>query len=114
MMASVIDLLNTYRPLGTVKAGELLLQPTDALRLADELASIGVPIIGVDIWYRVHCGLAEDPYGLDLSSMLERPNAVATTVATAKEYIRTQLPDYIELVSFVIDDQGWGMATLDE
>jgi hypothetical protein len=61
MKQELTSLIKKYEPLGQWEAGELLLRPADALRFADDLLAIGVPLWGVDIWYYVEGGIAEDP-----------------------------------------------------
>ncbi|CBN56717.1 MULTISPECIES: hypothetical protein [Kamptonema] len=51
MLETLKKVIDKYHTLGMVKADELLLRPTDALRLADELEQRGILILGVDIWY---------------------------------------------------------------
>ncbi len=109
MSSSLFKVLDSYLPKGLIKAGELLLQPQDALYLAHDLQSLGVSILGVDIWYRVDGAIAEDPNGLDLSYMVNRDDPVESSTAAAKNYIEKQLPTHIELVSFVINDNDWAL-----
>jgi hypothetical protein len=107
MMHKIHDLLNRFRDRGIVNAGELLLYAEDAVHLAEELADLGVPIIGIDLWYRVGDALAEDPYGCDFSDILQQPDAVAETTRRTIDFIRHLRSSKAEMISLVIDDQGW-------
>jgi hypothetical protein len=106
-MSQLINLLDRFAEGGFVKAGELLLPPDDAIRLARALAEINVPIIGVDVWYWVGMSIAENPNGLDFSPMLGQPAAPLETMRRAVTFIEAQLPPDTAFVSFVIDDEGW-------
>jgi hypothetical protein len=99
------SLLKRYESLGQWEAGELLLRPADALRLADDLLAIGVSIWGVDIWYRVNAGMAEDPSCLDFSGAIGPEWPIERVFNEAKRFIEDRLPGHIELVSFVLRDE---------
>lgn len=101
MDEKITRLLDIYRPLGIVKAGELLLRPEDALRLADDLERIGVGIAGVDVWYYVGENIAEGLEGTDLSSLLKEEDSVKKSIAYAKQFIREHLSQRTVFVSFI-------------
>jgi hypothetical protein len=102
MKEELAGLLKKYEPLGQWEAGELLLRPADALRLADDLLAIGVSIWGVDIWYRAPSGIAEDPSCLDFSAAVGPEWPIERVLNEAKRFIEDRLPPHIELVSFVL------------
>jgi hypothetical protein len=102
---AIASLIRKYEPLGRWEAGELLLGPADALRLADDLLAIGVSIWGVDIWYHVKDGIAEDPGCLDFSGAVGPEWPIERIFSEAKRFIEGRLPTHIELVSFVLRDE---------
>jgi hypothetical protein len=104
MKEELSSLIKKYEPLGQWEAGELLLRPADALRLADDLLAIGVLISGVDIWYRARGGIAEDPSCLDFSGAIGSQWPIERIFGAAKRFIQNGLPPHIELVSFVLSD----------
>jgi hypothetical protein len=104
MKEELASLIKKYEPLGQWEAGELLLRPADALRLADDLLAIGVSIWGVDIWYHVKGGIAEDPSCLDFSGAIGPEWPIERIFSEAKRFIEDRLPRHIELVSFVLRD----------
>lgn len=93
-------LLSKYHRVGLMKAGELLLRPTDALRLVDELEQVQVVILGVDVWIDVNGELAEDLGSLDLSGSA----SAARNATYAREFIANRLPGKAAFVSLVFDD----------
>jgi hypothetical protein len=105
MKEELASLLKKYEPLGQWEAGELLLGPADALRLADDLLAIDVSIWGVDIWYRVEGGIAEDPSCLDFSGAIGPEWPIERVFSEAKRFIEHRLPPRIELVSYVLRDE---------
>lgn len=96
-----MKLLDQYQKLGIVKAGELLLNPQDAVNLAEEIAEKGILILGVDIWYYLGDQIVEDPSSLDLSDISD----AKISAEISKKFITTQLPENIVYVSFVLDEE---------
>lgn len=104
MLETLKKVIDKYHTLGMVKADELLLRPTDALRLADELEQRGILILGVDIWYYIGDQIAEDPGSLDLSEITN----VKVSAKLTREFITTHLPEKTAFVSFVLEeDTNW-------
>jgi hypothetical protein len=100
MIETLESIINNYLEIGIVKAGELLLSPGDAVKLADELEQSGILILGVDLWYYIGNKIAEDPGSLELSDIID----VKDNARVAKEFIRNRLPRNIEFVSFVLEE----------
>jgi hypothetical protein len=100
MIDTLKKIIDKYYNLGIVKAGELLLSPVDAIRLADELEQRGILILGVDLWYYIGNKIAEDPGSLDLSEITN----VKDSAKLAIEFIQKHLPEKTEFVSFVLEE----------
>lgn len=49
MQRDLREILRLFMPLGTIKAGELLLPPADALQLLDCLERVGEVVTGVEV-----------------------------------------------------------------
>src|SRR5690349_16373611 len=102
------QLMGKYAKQGITKGKLILLRPNDALQFVDELETIGVPILGIELWYYVKLEdkdvIAENPVGPDFSDLLSQENAVQKSVALAKDYIGRNLPEKTAFVSFVLDD----------
>ena len=104
MLETLKKVIDKYHTLGIVKADELLLRPTDALRLADELEQKGILILGLDIWYYIGDQVAEDPGSLDLSEITN----VTVSAKLSREFITSHLPEKTAFVSFVLEeDTNW-------
>ena len=113
----VAAVLERYKPLGIVRGrqfgAELLLRPQDALRLADELGKLGVPIAGVDGWKYVNRehGTVRQDIDVDFSvddALLRQHDAVERSVALVKDFIRHQLLPDTDFVVLNLDiPQGW-------
>lgn len=100
MIDTLKKIIDKYYNLGIVKAGELLLSPVDAIRLADELEQRGILILGVDLWYYIGNKIAENPGSLDLSEITN----VKDSAKLAIEFIQKHLPEKTEFVSFVLEE----------
>jgi len=100
MVETLKKVIDQYHTLGMVKADELLLHPTDALHLADELEQRGILILGVDIWYYIGNQIAEDPGSLDLSEITNSK----VSAKLAREFITSKLPERTAFVSFVLEE----------
>ena len=72
--------------------------PPEPLRLVDDLESLGVVIYGVDAWYFVESGVVELPGGLATEG-----SNVSANAAAARDYISSELPDGIDLVSLAFE-----------
>ena len=86
-----------YKSLGSLKAGELLLPPAQAILLAEELDLAGVLILGVDLWYAKGEEIAENPNCLDLSEITD----VKASARLARDFIARRLPEKTAFVSLV-------------
>ena len=107
-MDKLSHLLDQYAAKGIVKAGEVLLDPPTALRLLDELEALGEIIYGVNIWRFYgpnRTRLGEVNAGMSMDSLSSEPDAAQTTIAAARRFLKFGLPQEVELVSFVVDDQ---------
>ncbi|MEQ8754544.1 MAG: hypothetical protein RID09_13660 [Coleofasciculus sp. G1-WW12-02] len=100
MIETLRSIIDNYHNLGIVKAGELLLRPVDAVKLADELEKNGILILGVDLWYYIGNKIAEDPGSLELSDISD----VKDNARVAKEFIKNKLPERTEFVSFILEE----------
>lgn len=109
--SNLAQLMNKYRHLGVITAGELLLHPEDALDFANELRSLGIAIIAVNLWYITKEGnkeiIAEDPNGMSMGNLLTKNDRVEETIAAARNLITHKLPERTTFVSFVLDDPYW-------
>ncbi|MBN1123042.1 MAG: hypothetical protein JXJ17_18350 [Anaerolineae bacterium] len=112
-----VEILERYRPLGIIKAGELLLRPDDALRLADELGQLGIAILGCDGWYYVKPGddkaIAQD-LAADFfvgNDVLQGNDSVQKSVKAVKQFIVTSIPEKTDFISFTFDvPPSWDMV----
>lgn len=102
MIKTFESLLKKYHSLGILKAGELLLQPTDAILAVNDLKQLGILILGVDLWYNQGSDLAEDPNSLDLSDV----NDVIQNADSAREFITHHLPKRTTWVSLVYFEES--------
>jgi len=102
MIKKLESLLKKYEHLGILKAGELLLPPTDAIDVINDLGQLGILILGVDLWYSQGLNLAEDPNSLDLSDV----NDVIQNAHYAKEFITHHLPKRTTWVSLVCFEES--------
>lgn len=98
-------LLEKYKPLGRMEAGELLLAPADALRLAEEATIQGVPILGVGLWQLRGNNVMEDPRGMDLSEICAAPDGAAQSALAARTLLE-KLPQEVALVSLLFDEES--------
>jgi hypothetical protein len=102
------SILETYASRGMIKGRDLLLNPSDALEMAEKLGEVGVPIMGISGWYYVDRSkgyIAED-LEADFSVGDEiwfSPNRLERSVAKVKSYIQNSLPPTTELVSLDVD-----------
>jgi hypothetical protein len=94
--------LKKYHSLGILKAGELLLQPTDAILAINDMEQLGILILGVDLWYNQGSDLAEDPNSLDLSDV----DDVSQNADSAREFITHHLPKRTTWVSLVYFEES--------
>jgi hypothetical protein len=107
MTNTVELLLKKYYPLNILKAGELLLQPTDAILIINDLEQIGILILGVDLWYNQGLNLVEDPNSLDLSEICD----ITQNAYHAREFISHHLPKRTAWVSLVFSEPvGYGAS----
>ena len=97
MIETLEEAIAKYQSLGSVKAGELLLPPAQAMLLADELERAGVLILGVDLWYAKGEEVAENPNCLDLSEITD----VKASARLARDFIARRLPEGTAFVSLV-------------
>jgi hypothetical protein len=95
-----MKLINKYQTSGFIKAGELLLNPTDALEFINEIAERNILILGVGLWCYIDNQIVEDPGSLDLSEI----NDPQQSVSIAKQFIIHNLPEGTAFVSFVLDE----------
>lgn len=100
MSTDARNILDKYSLLGIIKAGEILLQPSDALSLAKELQQENSRIYGVDLWYYRDGKIVEDFNSLDLSDVKDPQESARITQVFLSEH----LPKNITLVSLVFDD----------
>ncbi|MEA5420434.1 hypothetical protein VB712_14475 [Spirulina sp. CCNP1310] len=100
MFTAVQRIVEKYQALGIMKAGEILLEPSVALSLMQELQQENNRIYGVDFWYYRDGQLVEDFNSLDLSDVKDPQAAARITQVFLSEY----LPKNIVLVSLVFDD----------
>jgi len=104
--SSIIDreqkmkLIDKDETRGIIKAGELLLTPTDALEFIEKIEQRGILILGVDLWCYIGDQIAEDPNSLDLSEIDNHRGSVAI----AREFITHHLPEGTAFVSFVVEE----------
>lgn len=101
-------LARRYRSRAIKKGGILLFSLEDALQLAGEFASLGIPVLGLEAWYCVEYEgkvmIAEDPYAPDFSDLVCEPNSAGKVAAATREYIMSDRPERIKFISFVLDD----------
>ena len=105
----LISLFERYRSHGIMSGVELLLPPSQALRLIDDLESLGVAIWSLQcwLWEEKRDGSGEkvviEDAGefLDFSDeMMAKPNAVQQTAQMARHYILMETPKntaYVEI-----------------
>jgi hypothetical protein len=95
-----MKLIDQYQTLGIIKAGELLLSPSDALQFLKEIEQREILILGVDLWCYQGDQIVEDPGSLDLSD-IDDPQQ---SVSISKKFITHHLPKGTAFVSFVLDE----------
>jgi hypothetical protein len=94
-----------YLPKGILKAGELLLKPSDAIQLLGELEHANIGVLGINVWYTINDLYAEDLSGMDLSYLLNSSNWIHESIQISKKFILEQLTENIERVSFIFEDR---------
>ncbi len=102
------QLLKRYKSLAVTKGSEFLLSPENALHLADDLARINVGVWGLDGWYYIdrEKGWIVQDLTADFSvdeKLLEQPETANMSLEAVKDFIKTQLPERIEFVSFTFN-----------
>lgn len=107
-MANMLDFLrviNSYCDKMKNKGGLWLLLPEDAIQLTHDLEAIGVVFMGVEIWYPVEEGLAENYWdSLSVDDAIHKlPNASQISAELCRNYIKNDLPENITHVSFNFD-----------
>ncbi len=113
MSTKLEKLMLSTQDSGFIKGNTLHLEPDVALRLADDLEKIEVPIVAVELWYQIpyqgSLALVEDPYGPSFEEELKSENPAHDTVVAAKRYLQNELPERIKYVSFVLetDERYW-------
>ena len=108
-------IMRKYNPWG-IKTGssDLILPPDKALDLLDELAELGVVIIGGHVWYYVDRakGWAREDieeYWSLTEQDLASPDVVQRGAALARDYIVNRLPqgaDAVSLTSLISDEES--------
>lgn len=87
--------------------GEIPLLPIDAVRLADEVGALGIPIMGVTGWSYTgdtESAVFERPGGYYVGDkILSDDDAVAHSLALVKKYITTGLHPLIHRVALNLD-----------
>jgi hypothetical protein len=100
-------LVTRFAPHGIIMAGELLLPPSEANELAEEMKRLGVFIVAANFWHYVGEQLAENPAWLDLMADAAKENGVELAAEGTREFISKYLPPDTAFVSFVVDDARW-------
>jgi hypothetical protein len=104
----IVELLSRYMPFGKVMGGELCLPPDKALVLLKELEVMGIGIMGFDGWCYIdkeNKVIAQD-FDVDVSiegSIFASTDLVSSSIAIARDYILTKLPERINFVSLTLD-----------
>jgi hypothetical protein len=103
------QLAKEYQNLGVVHGSALLLRPIDALRLLQQLAELRILVTSCNCWRYVNGGVVQDylEYSpLESIPLLElTPEQSALMIA---DFLATELPPNIDLVSFYFDDPQIG------
>lgn len=97
-----------YRPFGTVKGGEFLLPPEDALHLLRDLAEMGVVVVGCDLWRYIDRSKGLIVSLLGAGTSVENDEYASVTAqegaALVEDFLLNHLPPDAELVSFLYRD----------
>jgi hypothetical protein len=109
----LVSVLRKYYAVSVYKGGDILLEPRDALSLAEDLKSINIPIMGITGWYYVGAAqerkLAED-MSVDYyvgDNVWFGTNRVEESVKLIKEFIKNRLPSRTGLISLDLDIPDW-------
>jgi hypothetical protein len=113
MNEQLLQLANQYKPRGQIMLDELLLSADSALKLADDLERLNIPVAGVNFWYYVTVRdqqiLAQDHHELSVSdAILQGDNPVQDSVALAKNFIGLR-PPRATFISIIVDAPEWIM-----
>src|SRR5262249_19070976 len=90
----VDPILAKYLSLGKLVDGDVLLAPSVALQLVDELGNADVAILGVSVWYAG--SRPEELYCVDLSHLTANE-----TISAARDFVSRWLSDTKHLISLV-------------
>jgi len=96
-----ITMINRYCPKMKKKGSIWLFLPEDAIEFTYELESLDVVCLGVEIWYPVGDGLAEnywDDFTVDYNDEIDKNPKL--TAQLCRNYIQHDLPSNIQYVSF--------------
>lgn len=104
-MSELQQVLAEYRPLGIVSGGLILLPPTDALALVDELERLRVMTFAVAGWLGQDMGLMALPYR---SIGYGYAEDVAACAASARGLIREQTQQGADYVALYFDYRELG------
>src|SRR5262245_14512409 len=108
MQDQLVELMKKYRSIGLLKAGQLLLKPDDALRLADELEPLGIAVMGLDTWcykeFEARTTLSQEQMQtLEIKpDVLIGPRAVQESITLVKRFITQSLPPNAVFVSLTL------------
>lgn len=105
---SYCDKMPTYKGLKYI--GKL--SPEDGLRLINDMESIGITFMGVEIWQPYGDWISEnywDDFTID-SDVYSLPNAAQVSAQLCRGYILNDMPSNVKYVSFVFrvpTDWAW-------
>ncbi len=84
------------------KAGDLLFERENALKVMDECQRLGGTIIGMNFW-KEKDGDVIEVNSTDYSSINALPEASNETINAARSLTKDKLPDDADYVSFVLE-----------
>ncbi len=99
-------LVDRFRSRGAEESGELNLPPDDAIAFAEQLRTIGVGVLGLNLWYYGE-GDTEKSHLLEyigepsFGEFIDDPEFVDKSINAAKEFIANRLPKEIVYVGVV-------------
>lgn len=102
-MNTEAKLFKKYQTVGVRRGDECLLGHADALRFLADCEHLGLTILGMDFYRQEGTDVVELLETADYSSLSRQKDAVARSIAAARELLQAHLPDGALWVSFTVE-----------
>lgn len=105
-----LQLIRQYLDIGILKGTEILLSPKLALKMANELRELGIPLMGITGWYLLKEGEIVEDLDVDYyvgDEIFLSENAVAESHDAVKTYLLNRLPETATYISLDLNIPQW-------